>query len=201
MHECAVRDVDPEVRADQIRDLAVGHAVAVLQVGRQPEHVGPERDPRCAARGRHLIRMLAANPPPALLAVAALRNDAAHVSADLRQIDDKLLVIGDVIDCAAATRAALEGLEDLLIDVVGDGLARTQVSSLAAWLAAMLQTNPSGEGSRLPLPGPQRLRQLSHEILDLLLELLLLLEQLIELALEPHVARSLRLQEAFEFSS
>src|ERR1700704_6218372 len=105
------------------------------------------------------------NATPAPLAVSALRHDAAYMCANLGKIDDKPLVIGDVLDRAATAWATFERLEDLLVDMVGDGLMGTNVSSLAARLASVLLANPSCERCRLPLRGTQRLRQFSQEIL------------------------------------
>jgi hypothetical protein len=152
--------------------------------------------------------MLATNAAPAPPAGSALRHDATYMRANLGEIDDKLLVVGDILDGTAAARAALERLEDLFVDVIGDRLVGTNVSSLAAGLASVLLAKSSRERCRLPLRGAQRLSQLPQQILDLLLQRALLLDQLVELTLLPlelllktGAPRSLLLQEAFELSS
>jgi hypothetical protein len=87
--------------------------------------------------------------------------------ANLGQIHDELLVVGDVLDRAAATRAPLERLEAFFVDVVG-GLVRANISCLATRLATASPESFVRTG-RLPLRGTQGLRQLSQELLDLLL--------------------------------
>lgn len=79
------------------RDVAVGHAVAVLEIRGEPQDVGPERDAGCASRRRNLFRMLAAHALVAPRAVPALRNDLRDVCLHGRQVDDELFVIAHLV--------------------------------------------------------------------------------------------------------
>jgi hypothetical protein len=145
------------------------NADAVLEVDAEREGARPDLHAGRARGGGVLLAVATTHAAAAMPAVAALRVEAPHPEADLgRQIDHVLRrQVDDVLDLAAAARAAAERLEQLLVDVIGDGAVGGGVSRLAARPAGLRLAPAAAERRGLPLRRTTRLLQLGLEPIDL----------------------------------